>query len=186
MSHQDTGFRHPSPLDYRAFTRVWTGSTLQYVNFRLFGFLLLTKKAQERQIYVRFEKAALLLLNRKIPFIGGVLPSLLALDDWKWKKQERTRYRIKIDRPRLCMACGFFVRDFYVRLKHSLTHLYEELQRAKFPSSSMKKLSLPSLSPLLLLLQRAIYWVQQADQLPSLVEQISGHSIRRAIDAHAV
>lgn len=84
------------------------------------------------------------------------------------------------------MACGFVVRDFYVRLKHSLTHLYEELQRAKFPSSSMKKLSLPSLSPLLLLLQRAIYWVQQADQLPSLVEQISGHSIRRAIDAHAV
>lgn len=110
---------------------MWTGSTLQYVNFRLFGFLLLTKKAQERQIYVRFEKAALLLLNRKIPFIGGVLPSLLALEDWKWKKQERTRYRIKIDRPRLCMACGFVVRDFYVRLKHSLTHSYEELQRGE-------------------------------------------------------
>lgn len=96
MSHQDTGFRHPSPLDYRAFTRVWTRSTLQYVNFRLFVFLLLTKKAQERQTdRCEIEKAALLLLNRKIPFIGGVLPSLLALDDWKWKK----RADIEIDRP---------------------------------------------------------------------------------------
>lgn len=29
------------------------------------------------------------------------------------------------------MACGFVVRDFYVRLKHSLTHSYEELQRGE-------------------------------------------------------
>lgn len=95
---EDTGFVTPalSSLDCRAFTRVWIRSTLQYVNFRLFGFLLLTKKAQERQTdRCEIEKAALLLLNRKIPFIGGVLPSLLALDDWKWKK----RADIEIDRP---------------------------------------------------------------------------------------
>lgn len=97
-----------------------------YVNFILC--FALPKSTSSREVYAKL-KSGLALTLSEIPFIGGVV----AREDGM-----SGRYQIKIDQG---YGVRFIFRDFATT--STFEHSYEEMQRAKFPSSMLdaKKLS---------------------------------------------